>query len=353
VCKAIGMDRQQVDHNIRVGATSESSGDFLPVSLPDFPVTGDRHPLIESVATWLSNEPFRALVTLYQGPPPIGPSPSATVLLSYLNDLESFSILWDFRNGKERNLSESVELAGDHEELVQSAARALGMVRSPDPSDGEYDFAIVLGGLVRGCILRPQLIGNLVNDGLRVNHITAVGAFRPLAGNEFDLATASGIGSVLTEFDAMDAGMRRSLNLSEVVEEQEHNDANPNASWLIRRYRYESEKTVDVVAAPSSDLTRRANTPDAYSFWGTKLCEAKVGSRVLLVTTAIYRPYHHVDAIRLLALPYGVSVETVGVDDRIVSPVALEKTFKASDYLQELRSMIRSLQMLVSSVSNK
>ena len=71
------------------------------------------------------------------------------------------------------------------------------------------------------------------------------------------------------------------------------------------------------------------------------------GQRILLVTSAIYVPFQHADAIRMLGLPYRASVDTVGVDASLGREPVLEQTFTASNYLQEVRSAIRSIRMLV------
>ena len=38
------------------------------------------------------------------------------------------------------------------------------------------------------------------------------------------------------------------------------------------------------------------------------------GQRLLIVTTAIYVPFQHANALRMFSLPYGALIDTVGVE---------------------------------------
>jgi hypothetical protein len=103
---------------------------------------------------------------------------------------------------------------------------------------------------------------------------------------------------------------------------------------------------VRVVAAPSSEPgVRRANTPDTYAWYATELAQIRPGQRLLVVTTEIYVPFQHADALRMLALPHGVQVDVVGVNPGKAHP-ELRQTFEPHNYLQEIRSTIRALRAL-------
>ncbi len=93
---------------------------------------------------------------------------------------------------------------------------------------------------------------------------------------------------------------------------------------------------VRVVAAPSSEPgVRRANTPDTYAWLAGESGWVGRGDSVLLVTTDIYRPFQHADAIRMLTLPHGIDVDLVGVQPGGVRHERLAQTFEAHNYLQE------------------
>src|SRR5262249_36171874 len=99
-------------------------------------------------------------------------------------------------------------------------------------------------------------------------------------------------------------------------------------------------------AAKSGDPEQRAaNTADTYRQFAA---DVNLGpqSRLLLITTHIYAPYQHMDAIRVLGLPTGVDIETVGLP-----PALSPRSFSAAWYLQEVRSTLRSAQLLLAASS--
>lgn len=69
------------------------------------------------------------------------------------------------------------------------------------------------------------------------------------------------------------------------------------------------------------------------------------GDAALMITTDIYVPFQHADAVRMLTLPHGISVDFAGVELGAVDP-RLKQSFSACNYLQEVRSTLRSLRML-------
>ena len=101
--------------------------------------------------------------------------------------------------------------------------------------------------------------------------------------------------------------------------------------------------TVHVLAAPSTRPGQRANTADTLTGWANLVRLPAAGTRILMVTTDIFVPFQHCDAVRLLGLRYGCEVETVGFDstaNRWVPPPS------TAAVLQEVRSAIRSVQAL-------
>jgi hypothetical protein len=316
---------------------------FSPVELPLHAPGGPATSIEASVAAWIHSPPFVELIEVFDGPDLASGS-----LLCQLHELDEFSARWDFRAGKERNLAETARFADEHEDVILAAARALGLVDSKPPRHDKYDHMVILGGLIRACVLRPRLAAVLLGEGVSAETITGIGAFRPLGGDEPALAAAAGLSGLETEFDAMDAGMRRAFGLETPEDERgEVHAENANLSWLVRTYRASTGSTVSVVAAPTTDPARRANTPDSYRYWAEALVHVQEGQRVLLVTSAIYIPFQHADAIRMLGLPYGADVDTVGVDTTTVREPELRQTFTSSNYLQEVRSAIRSFRSLV------
>ena len=233
-------------------------------------------------------------------------------------------------------------------EVVARAVPALGLVGASSPAAARYDHVLILGGLVRGCLTRPSYAHDLIErKAITAMSITALAAFRSLKGDELELSERFGLAGVEDEFDAMDAGVRGAFSLDAATSQNrgEHSDV-LGASWWVRTYGVPGHAPIRVVAAPSSAPgERRANTADAYEWFASKLGDVHVGQRVLVVTTDIYLPYQHADALRMLALPHGVEVDAVGIRPGDIDP-RLQKLFGPPDYLQELRSTIRALRAL-------
>jgi hypothetical protein len=112
------------------------------------------------------------------------------------------------------------------------------------------------------------------------------------------------------------------------------------AAWA--RYRWSD---VEVVIVPSSvPAKRRANTPDVLRYWAG-LADLGSGDDVLLITTQIYVPFQHMEAVRVLGLERGCGVYSCGVD--AASSLLPGKTFGGRNYLQEIRSALLSAPVLL------
>jgi hypothetical protein len=315
-----------------------------PIAFDPFASKDD---LVTEIDRWISSEPINELVDAFGGA-----VADADDVRTRLEQLAMFSERWDFRRGAERNLAKTEEFAESRTELVNAAARALGLVDSALPRFARYDHVVVLGGLIRACILRPRLAASVVSSGVAVGTVTGIGAFRPLRGHEHALGNAAGLEGVETEFDAMLAGMCDAFSLGE-PRSQRGADVpdNPYLSWRIREYERDSGTTVGVVAAPTTEPARRANTPDSYRFLAEELIRFEEGEHLLVITSAIYVPFQHADAIRMLGLGYDVHIDTMGVDATVYREPALRQSFTPSNYLQEVRSAILSLRNLYGAVA--
>lgn len=270
--------------------------------------------------------------------------PSNASLPDLISWLESYSSRWDYRGGKERNLVEGVQFEPAREAIVLAAAEGLGLTGTAAPPNDDYDHILVLGGLVRACLARPLHAATLIRQGeVAAGTVTALGGFRPLGGDEHDLAASAGYPDLADEFEAMDAGLRRAFALADPIDERGERSEVVGASWCVRQYRTDEGLDVRVIAAPSSEPgVRRANTPDTYIWFAEQVAKLQPGQRVLLVTTDIYVVFQHAAAIERLSLPYGVEVDAVGIqagaiDSRLAQP------FRPDNYLQEVRSSILAL----------
>jgi len=316
---------------------------FPGVALPLSPHEGGRQATRDSLQAWIASEAFVAVLDAFGAPD------LPADLGAQLATLDDFSAEhWDFRGGKERNEARRAELEPDVEELVLSAAEALGLRGQSTPRFDEYDHILILGGLVRACILRPRLARKLVDDGLRVGEITGLGAFRELRGDELELVKVARIPSATNEVEAMTSGMVSAFGLGEPDSvEGDESESNLYRRWLVTKFS--GLPPLTIVAAPTRDDARRANTPDTYEYWAQNIArlDQNPGSRILLVTSAIYIPFQHAGAVRMLALPHRAIVDTVGVNPFDTTDQEFRQTFTAGQYLQEFRSTITAYRALL------
>ena len=149
----------------------------------------------------------------------------------------------------------------------------------------------------------------------------------------------------------MDVGVRFAFDLAAPDRERgEHSDLR-FGSWRVHEFADPAGPSVFVVAAPSGEPEiRRTNTADSYRWFASELVGLQPGERLLMVTSDIYVPFQHADAVRVLGLPYKVVVETAGVQAGDVDP-RLAQVFSADAYLQEARSTIMAYSRLLGAVS--
>jgi len=309
---------------------------FAPVELPACEPGFRPGKLPGQIHDWAASAPMRALVTAY------GESLPDAGVGDLLTWLDAFSGRhWDFRrHGRvERDQVKPPAFDTHRAELITAAATALRLVEAARPPQAHYDHALVLGGLGRSCLQRAHYAAELVLSGaVRVPELTALGSFRPLTDAERHLG---GLAGASFEVDAMDAGMRAGFGLTGPVERE-----GAEGEWDVRTYRHSGLPEIHVLAAPSSEPgTRRANTADTYEFWAERV-HLRPTDRILIVTSPIYVPFQHCDAIRILGLRHGCGIDTVGFDPARV-PVPLAAGATGPDrYLQEIRSGILSMKRL-------
>jgi hypothetical protein len=96
-----------------------------------------------------------------------------------------------------------------------------------------------------------------------------------------------------------------------------------------------------IIAAPSSEPEkRRANSADTYEFFFDRV-KADEGAEILIVTSQIYVPYQHLEAMRTIAVPYKINLDTIGFAPEWGG--ALQGMNEPSNYLQEIRSTIQAM----------
>lgn len=283
--------------------------------------------------------------------------PTDLELAELLGWLEEFSAAWDFRGGKERNLFKARELDPATDKTIKDDAAALGLIRGGARPQGRYDHVLILGGLARACLARPLAAAQVLGEGgVDAGAVTALGGFRELRGDEVGMVEQvapeqAGSLAVDDEFDAMDVGVRLAFGLGAPDGERGMQAESPFGSWRVHEYRTVAGLPVSVVAAPSSEPeVRRTNTPDSYEWFATEFAGLQPGQRLLLVTSDIYVPFQHADALRVLGLPYEVRAETMGIQSGDLDP-RLAQSFSADAYLQEVRSTIMAFSRLLAAIA--
>jgi hypothetical protein len=235
-----------------------------------------------------------------------------------------------------------------------AAADALGLVRPRSPRYGSYDHVVTLGGLVAANLWRPAYAAYLLEHGISARDVVGISAYRELARNQADperdeptLLDRFGLPHREYEWQVMEDGLRRAFGLPEFTVERE---SDPSAEGSAR-FRVASStvggRRVSLVVAPALEPGGRADTAAGYRYWADQVDHVKPGERILAVTTCIYVPYQHAVALQHLALPFGCSVDTVGIDFNVIRDNPNPQRFRGAHYLQEIRSAILGYQRLV------
>lgn len=275
-----------------------------------------------------------ALVAAWQLEPPAG---DASERLRWLTQVAADH--WDFRGGRERNEVNGIEFSSYQRGAIEEASRALGLRHAGTPTRPAYDTVFVLGGLLRGCLTRWRTAHELVRDGLSASAIVGLGGTRVLTPAEVEQGVELGM-SAATEMDAMTQALQLTFapQISPTVESHENTDL-PNESWMV--LDFVTSPRLTVVAAPSSDPTRRrANTADTIEWWlGRSGATARQSH--LLITHQIYVPYQAAVAVRTLGLPQNTTVEFAGVTPTAADLGSLTQPFLPHNYLQEIGSTFR------------
>jgi len=291
---------------------------------------GDRESVTAGIAAWLGSAAMTALFDAFGHR-----LPSGGPLGDRLAEAERFSIRWDYRNGLERHQAIGETFAPGLDALIRGTTAALGLADCATPATDRYDHVLVLGGGIRTMLARANLAATVLSRGVAASTVAGLGSTRPLEGQE-EIARELGLRPCPTEGDAVDEALRHEFGLGEPT------GVEGGDGWWIRHHA-DARPPVHVLAAPSTRPGQRANTADTFVGWAELLPGAARGARLLLVTTDMFVPFQHCDAVRVLGLGYGAVIETIGFATATSRWVRPSRTFEV---LQEVRSAIRSMQLL-------
>lgn len=207
----------------------------------------------------------------------------------------------------------------------------------------------------------PDSIDALVTtrDEVTTDSVIGLSALRVLDGDETAFGPERqkldlfGLGDAVTEFDAMDGGLRRAFDRSDAPSERANTDdaSADHERWKILTYTpgADAAPAVTVVAAPARSATQRANTASTCRWLAEHERLLQRGQSVLIVTTHHYRPFQLADAMREFGAALDLTVDAYAMapgdyDHRLVFRPT------TGDLLQEIRSTIRAYRDLAISL---
>jgi hypothetical protein len=330
-----------------------------PTEIPESPLSE----IDNEIGQFIDNAHFKKLLSVFGYEQPEHPMTLQEQLLS----LKAFTnTTWDFRGGKERYEATQQTLTEDQEKFILDQAEKMGMVGPTFPSKGSYDAILILGAIGKQPLLRTEFARDC---GAEAPLIVSLGSENPLPADRS--AVDDYAPTAKTEFGLMKAAIERAYGREPAItnhygspqenrplvltpqfpkgewdSEAETNSSfpkdHPNETWKISHYPGNGTTSVPEIFALSSPSSepekRRANTADTYNYL-SHLLPSDVKD-ILIVTCGIFVPFQGFDAERMLALPYGKTVETIGFDTRD------SKSHKPQNYLQEINSAINSANLL-------
>lgn len=296
--------------------------------------------LRENVAGWIYSEPLKRLIDIFGGTAPTGLG-----FYDYITWVNEFAEIWNYRgrqNGsKERWAVEDDEIVMKNSEAILQIAEELGLMGVEEPTEVP-DYVLPLGGARLTNYARPQLARKVLDaQNNSPAQIVALTGKRPI--NEIEREyLADYAPDAVTEYDAMCGGIEKAFGLEgSGYLETSYYTSNINMQWSIRNYEKKySESDVVVLAAPSTDEGRRANSYDTFKFFLEKFHVAE-GQKVLLVTSGIYVPFQLMKFIPI-ALERNIYVDCVGLNNAKAG-VAFSKP---SNYCQEIKAAINAIKVL-------
>ncbi|MFP7760690.1 hypothetical protein [Marisediminicola sp. LYQ134] len=309
---------------------------FAPLAIPEWRgEPDDAAEVVARIDAWVASDALHSVVAAFGGDVPRSGGDDA---LGYLDGFSSAH--WDFRRGRERDSLAATGIDPEVTAVVMRAALALGQSGRTVPQRGHYDSIVLTGGMVRAGLVKPRFVASLLARGVTADEIVFLGAHRRFSAPESELARLLDVDGD-DEVDAMSVGMVRAFGLGidecRVSTGGEGTGAWSTIDWTSPERRYR------VVAAPSADPSRRADTAATFRLWGSTCAP---GRRVLVVTTPVYVPYQATVATETLGLGGGSPVETVGTDAAANDLGVHTQEFLATHHVQELRSAVRAMRSL-------
>jgi len=249
----------------------------------------------------------------------------------------------DSRQGKERDQVEMVPFRPAEETAIEACVEAFHMRGETDASRQQYGFISVLGGRNQRSLHRVRHAKRQFENGVTAPYLLLLGSNRSVDETE-RVNTANYAGNPETEYDLMNAAFEQEFGVSEYDEVAFDSqglpvDANTPDSGRVRYYELSNGTKVLSVSAPRIEGTQRTNTADTYLFIDMILGKAlQNGGSLLAITSDIFVPFQHADALRIHTLLGNMQVETIGCNEgEYLSPAA---------YANEINALINQTYLL-------
>ncbi|ORA23755.1 hypothetical protein BST12_06190 [Mycobacterium angelicum] len=317
--------------------------------------------LRRQVKTWTDNPALAELVDMFGGS-----LPQELNLSARLAFLDEFSAVWDYRGrarargagrlhsqdaaGAVRWLIPRLELPGSQLDKITVLAGELGLTGESTPEATEFDHLLVIGGGRYTNLLRAGYAREMAT-GRRVGHVVLAAASRRLLDSEQDAVAACAPGAQ-TEFDLLVAAAADAFGLDtrrardHRARERADRPQRDRTVWEFAPDTNDLGVPITLLETPSPDPeNRRANSGDTYTFAAQTVGMHR--STCLLVTGQPVVPYLHFEALRTLALPFGIRVESAGFGVERYNRLSELDQQHPAKLLQEVRSTIRSGRALV------
>ena len=267
---------------------------------------------------------------------------TASGLRNRLAEAEQISRgIFDFRQGGERWEAKKTQFSARTTEVVDAVIARIcrDPQNLPATELGEPTHGLVLGGRINSCLLRAELLADLLGQGLHVGHIWGLGSRRDVVDMERSVAAELHLGPVTDELDAMCAALRHALNLP-------HGDNKSRRPPREVRRLATSPIPVSGLAAEPGPGNVRATTSDTFQYFLETAGNVTEQDHILIITSAIHAPFQHAQALAELSVPTGATITSVGAHIGTSRQATVRTEWTTAEWLQEIRSAIWSMRIM-------
>jgi hypothetical protein len=316
----------------------------IAYSVVDFADTA--HPierLERSIVEWVDSPELAHLLTLFDQ------KMTAVGVRARLVQVEQISHdVFDFRKGGERWEAEAVTFDPSVDDAVERLVRRFYREPRATPARelGEVSHALILGARLGTCLLRSELLDNLIRRRLRVGQVWGLGSTRVVTEAEHELAAELGLPPIQTELDAMTVAIAHNFGLGVPTAAIRDRGASQ-----ARQLATDPVPITTLAARPDPGETR-ATTSDTYQSFLELAGTVTAEDHLLIVTSAIHAPFQHVQALGELSLVTGARITSIGAHlGTSQSALVRAKAWTTAEWLQEIRSALWSMRWMYEAVT--